>query len=90
MYFLYVEEVHRKYTYLFGDEGAGEGDGGPEEDATAQDDLPVETVAQVTEDGRRHHETADENCGRQRGQMLNHCSFSRLSLPFSFLAHKSK
>lgn len=47
--------------YLFADEGAGQGNNGPEENATAQDDLSVEAVAQVAENGRSHHEAADEN-----------------------------
>lgn len=47
--------------YLFADEGAGQGNDGPEENATAQDDLSVEAVAQVAENGGRHHEAADEN-----------------------------
>lgn len=51
--------------YLFGDEGAAECHSRPEENATAQDDLPVETIAQVTEDGRCDHEAADEDCGNQ-------------------------
>lgn len=50
-------------TYLFvGDEGAGERHDRPEEDAAAKDDLPVETVAQVTEDRGSEHEAADEHC----------------------------
>ena len=50
-------------TYLLvGDEGAGQGHRGPEEDAAAEDDLPVEAVAQVTEDGGGDHEAADEHC----------------------------
>lgn len=48
-------------SYLFADEGAGQGNNGPEENATAQDDLSVEAVAQVAENGGRHHEAADEN-----------------------------
>lgn len=48
--------------YLFTDEGARQSNNGPEENATAQDDLSVEAVAQVTEDGSCHHETADEDC----------------------------
>lgn len=47
--------------YLLADEGAGQGNNGPEENATAQDDLSVEAVAQVAENGRCHHEAADEN-----------------------------
>lgn len=54
-------------SYLFADEGAGQGNNGPEENATAQDDLSVEAVAQVAEDGSRHHEAADENC-KKRGE----------------------
>lgn len=53
--------------YLFTDEGAHECNNGPEENATAQDDLSVEAVAQVTEDGRCHHEAADEDCKKKRG-----------------------
>lgn len=49
-------------SYLFTDEGARQSNNGPEENATAQDDLSVEAVAQVTEDGSCHHETADEDC----------------------------
>lgn len=48
-------------SYLFADEGAGQSDDRPEENAAAQDDLSVEAVAQVTEDGSRHHEAADED-----------------------------
>lgn len=48
--------------HLLRDEGAGEGDRRPEEDTTAEDHLPVETVAQVAEDGGGHHEAADEHC----------------------------
>lgn len=53
-------------SYLFADEGAGQGNNGPEENATAQDDLSVEAVAQVAENGGRHHEAADENCKNKR------------------------
>lgn len=52
--------------YLFTDEGAQQGNNGPEENATAQDDLSVEAVAQVTKDGSCHHEATDENCGKRR------------------------
>lgn len=52
--------------YLSADEGAWQGNNGPEENATAQDDLSVEAVAQVTEDGSCHHEAADEDCGRKK------------------------
>lgn len=55
-------------SYLFADEGAGQSHNWPEENAAAQDDLSVEAVAQVTEDGSCHHEAADEDCGRKRGQ----------------------
>lgn len=48
-------------SYLFADEGAGQSNDWPEENAAAQDDLSVETVAQVTEDGSCHHEAADED-----------------------------
>lgn len=54
--------------YLFADEGAQQSNNGPEENATAQDDLSVEAVAQVTEDGSRHHEAADEDCERRKGE----------------------
>lgn len=54
-------------SYLFADEGAGQGNNGPEENATAQDDLSVEAVAQVAENGSRHHEAADENCKEKKG-----------------------
>lgn len=57
-------------SYLFADEGAGQGDKRPEDDAAAQDDLSVEAVAQVTEDGSCHHEAADEDCGRKRGESV--------------------
>lgn len=53
-------------SYLFTDEGARQSDNGPEENANAQDDLSVEAVAQVTEDGSCDHEAADEYC-RGRG-----------------------
>lgn len=53
-------------SYLFTDEGARQSNNGPEENATAQDDLSVEAVAQVTEDGSCHHETADEDCERKK------------------------
>ena len=53
-------------SYLFADEGAQQGNNGPEENATAQDDLSVEAVAQVTEDGSCHHEAADEDCGGEK------------------------
>lgn len=58
--------------YLFTDEGARQSNNGPEENATAQDDLSVEAVAQVTEDGSCHHEAADEDCKRreEREKML--------------------
>lgn len=49
--------------YLFADERAQQGHSRPEENATAQDDLSVEAVTQVTEDGSSHHEAADEDCG---------------------------
>lgn len=49
--------------HLLGDEGAGEGDSRPEENAAAEDHFPVEAVAQVTKDGGSHHEAADEHCG---------------------------
>lgn len=49
------------WPYLFADEGAGQSNNGPEENATAQDDLSVEAVAEVTKDGSCHHETADED-----------------------------
>lgn len=52
-------------SYLYADEGAGQSNNGPEENATAQDDLSVEAVAQVTEDGSRYHEAADEDCGKE-------------------------
>ena len=47
--------------HLFADEGAGQRHNGPEENATAQNDLSVEAVAKVTEDGSCHHEAADED-----------------------------
>lgn len=53
-------------SYLFADEGARQSNNGPEENATAQDDLSVEAVAQVTEDGSCHHEAADEDCGEKK------------------------
>lgn len=52
--------------YLFTDEWAWQSDNGPEENATAQDDLSVEAVAQVTKDGSRHHKAADEDWGRKQ------------------------
>lgn len=55
----------KKTSYIFGDKGAQQCDSRPEEDAAAQNDLPVKSVAKVTEDGCRHHETADENCERE-------------------------
>lgn len=55
-------------SYLFADEGAWQSNNGPEENAAAQDDLSVEAVAQVTEDGGGHHEAADEDC---RGRKEN-------------------
>ncbi len=53
-------------SYLFTDEGARQSNNGPEENATAQDDLSVEAVAQVTKDGSCHHETADEHCRQKK------------------------
>lgn len=53
-------------AYLFTDEGARQSNNGPEENATAQDDLSVEAVAQVTKDGSCYHEAADEDCGRRK------------------------
>ena len=47
--------------YLFTDERAQQRNNGPEENATAQDDLSVEAVAQVTKDGSCHHKAADED-----------------------------
>lgn len=58
----------RRESYLSADEGAGQRNNGPEENATAQDDLSVEAVAQVAENGSRHHEAADENCKRKGGE----------------------
>lgn len=55
-------------SYLFADERAQQCNNGPEENATAQDDLSVEAVTKVTEDGSRHHEAADEDCGRREGK----------------------
>lgn len=52
--------------YLFADEGAWQSNNGPEENASAQNDLSVEAVAQVTEYGSCHHETADEDCGGKK------------------------
>ena len=52
--------------HLLGDEGAGERDCRPEENAAAEDYLPVEAVAQVAKDGGSHHEAADEHCRRRR------------------------
>lgn len=57
--------------YLFADEGARQSNNRPEENATAQDDLSVEAVAQVTEDGSRHHEAADEDCGGRKKKEKN-------------------
>lgn len=56
--------------YLFTDEGARQSNNGPEENATAQDDLSVKAVAQVTEDGCCHHKATDEDCGRKEGELL--------------------
>lgn len=58
--------------HLLGDEGAGEGDSRPEENATAEDDFPVEAVAQVAKDGGSHHEAADEHY-RRRGEPEGQC-----------------
>lgn len=55
--------------HLLRDERAREGDGRPEEDATAEDHLPIESVTQVAEDGGSHHEAADEHCGEKRGEL---------------------
>lgn len=63
-------------SYLFADEGAGQGNNGPEENATAQDDLSVEAVAQVAENGGRHHEAADENCKKKRRKKRRGSYFS--------------
>lgn len=52
--------------YLFADERAWQGHNRPEENATAQDDLSVEAVAQVTEDRSSHHEAADEDWGEKK------------------------
>lgn len=49
-------------SYLFRDEGAWESDSWPKEDPTAENDLSVETVTEVTKDRCRNHETTDENC----------------------------
>lgn len=57
--------------YLFTDERAQQRNNGPEENATAQDDLSVEAVAQVTKDGSCHHEAADEDCGRKEANEKN-------------------
>lgn len=59
-------------SHLFADEGARQSHNGPEENAAAQNDLSVEAVAQVTEDGSCHHEAADEDCERkeERRKML--------------------
>lgn len=55
--------------HLLRNERAREGDGRPEEDATAEDHLPIESVTQVAEDGGSHHEAADEHCGKKRGEL---------------------
>lgn len=55
----------KKTSYLLGDEGAQQCHSRPEKNAAAQNDLPVKSVAKVTEDGCCHHETADENCKRE-------------------------
>lgn len=52
--------------HLLGDEGAGECDCRPEENAAAEDHFPVEAVAQVAKDGGSHHEAADKHCARRR------------------------
>lgn len=54
--------------HLLGDEGAGERDRRPEEDAAAEDHFPVEAVTQVAKDGGSHHEAADEHCAG-RGEL---------------------
>lgn len=70
---LFYSFCQRVYAmlYLFTDEGARQSNNGPEENATAQDDLSVEAVAQVTEDGSCHHEAADEDCERKREKTEN-------------------
>ena len=56
--------------HLLRNEGAGERDGRPEENPTAEDHFPVEAVTQVAKDGRSHHEAADEHCvGRGERQV---------------------
>lgn len=56
----------RAMPYLFTDEGAQQSNSGPEENATAQDDLSVEAVAQVTKDGSGDHEATDEYCTKKK------------------------
>lgn len=67
--------------YLFADEGAGQGNNGPEENATAQDDLSVEAVAQVAKNGGGHHEATDENCKKkeEKGGEEEMCYFLHVS-----------
>lgn len=66
--------------HLLGDEGAGERDCRPEENAAAEDHFPVEAVAQVTKDGGSHHEAADKHCAR-RGEPEGPCRVPGLSPP---------
>lgn len=59
----------REYgTYIFGNKGAQQCHKGPEENSTAKNDLSVETVPQVTENGCSHHETADEDWKEKQKQ----------------------
>lgn len=69
VYRLLVVREGREYsTYIFGNKGAQQRHKGPEENSTAQNDLSVETVPQVTENGRGHHETADEDWKEKQKQ----------------------
>lgn len=49
-------------TYITINEGAGERDDRPEEDATGHDELSVVAVAEVAEHRRQKHVAEDEWC----------------------------
>lgn len=80
---LYVKYTQEGYTplehtvmplqrsYLFSDEGAWKSDSWPKEDATAENDLSVETVPKVAKDRGCNHETADENCKGGKKRLIN-------------------
>ena len=54
-------------AYLSGNEGAGERDGGPGEDAEGHDQLAVVAVAEVAKDRGEDHVAADEDGLQEAG-----------------------